>query len=109
LTDDAERVQAFGLEWLNDQLQNRSKHDHRLETALAMFDRHGIVAGSRPPECFDVQAPFPDLLADEQRLAEKLRRDQQKLYALVQYVNETGDRKAFIHDYFGLPYHPSCG
>jgi len=34
----------------------------------------------------------------------KLLRDQKKLYALVQYVKQEGDRKAFIHEYFGLPY-----
>ena len=104
LINDSERVRAFGFDWLNDQLQSRSKHDHRLETVLAMFDRYDVVAGSQPPACFQVQAEVPEGLFDEQRIQDKLLRDQKKLYALVQYVNDTGDRKAFIHEYFGLPY-----
>lgn len=104
LTKKQEQVQAFGLEWLNDQLQGRSKHDHRLETALAMFDRYGVVRSSQPPGCFEVVSELPARLVDAERLAEKLQRAQQKLYALVEYVNCTGDRKAFIHEYFGIPY-----
>ena len=47
---------------------------------------------------------LPDVLTDQEQLDEKLRRDQQKLLALVQYVKCEGDRKAYIHEYFGLPY-----
>lgn len=104
LTERNEEVRAFGLEWLNRQLQSEGKHDHRLETAIAMLDRNGVVADSFPPDCFEVVGDLPDRLTDEARLAEKLMRDQKKLYALVEYVNFEGDRKAFIHEYFGLPY-----
>jgi ATP-dependent DNA helicase RecQ len=105
LTERSEQVRAFGMEWLNKQLQCRSKHDHRLETALAILDRHQIVRDNQPPGCFEVTADLPARLTDAAYLAEKLQRDQRKLYALVEYVNYEGDRKAFIHDYFGLPYH----
>ena len=104
LTTRHEEVRAFGLEWLNAQLQNRSRHDHRLDTALAILDRHHVVAGPRPPECFEVLSPLPPSLLDAGHLEEKKLRDQRKLYALVQYVQHEGDRKAFIHEYFGLPY-----
>ena len=39
-------------------------------------------------------------LQDDQRLAEKKRRDQQRLYAMVQLAAETGDRKEFLNQYF---------
>ncbi len=103
LTRSAEQVKAFGIEWVGDQLVQKSRHDHRLETALAMLDRHGVIADSQPPGCFDVIGPLPDSLSDDQRLAEKLVRDQRKLYSLVQYVQQADDRKRFILDYFGLP------
>jgi len=104
LTTREEQVQAFGLAWLNNELQCRGKHDHRLETALAMFDRHDVVHDHQPPGCFEVTGTLPSRLQDTRRLAEKLERDQRKLYALVEYANFEGDRKAFIHNYFGLPY-----
>ncbi len=102
LQHDAERISAFGIDWLNQQLQCRSRFDHRLDTVLALLDRHGVVAGSRPPACFQLRQPLPERLIDERRLAEKRRRDQQKLHALVQYVHFSGDRKLFIDRYFGL-------
>ena len=103
LIQDAERIDAFGHEWLNKQLQCRSKHDHRLDTVLALFDRHGVVAGPQSPDCFRVVADLPDGFRDVERLAEKRLRDQKKLYALVQYVNEAEERMRFIHEYFGIP------
>jgi ATP-dependent DNA helicase RecQ len=104
LTTRADEVHAFGHEWLGEQLVAQSRHDHRLDTALAMFDRFNVVKGKQAPECYQVTASLPETLIDTNRLAEKMRRDQQKLYALVQYVNEAEDRKRFIHEYFGLPY-----
>ncbi len=104
LTGSAEQVQGFGMEWLGEQLMQHARHDHRLETAIAMLDRHRVVADNQPPGCFRVLGELPEVLANDTRLAEKLARDQRKLYALVQYVHETGDRKKFIHAYFGLPY-----
>ena len=95
-----EQCEAFGLQWLNERLQKRSKHDHRLATAIAMLDRYGVVAGPQPPSCFDVQCELPDYFQDSGGLDAKKRRDQQRLYAMVQFAAETGDRKAFLNRYF---------
>ncbi len=100
LTEQNEKCKAYGLQWLNDMLQQRSRHDHRLATAIAILDRYGVIAGPRPPECFEVLEPLPDDLQDQQRLAEKKLRDQQRLYAMVQFAAETGDRKEFLDHYF---------
>lgn len=101
LCEHNEQCRAFGLEWLNSKLQRRSKHDHRLATAIAMFDRHGVVAGPRPPECFDVQTDLLDVFQDRESLEDKKRRGQQRLYAMVQLAAaETDDRKRFLNDYF---------
>ncbi len=103
LTHDAESIVAFGLEWLREKLHYREKHDHRLETALAMLDRYGVIEGSLAPLDVTVVSELPEQLRDQSRLDEKLLRDQKKLYALVQYAKCAGNRKAFIHEYFGLP------
>lgn len=109
LQHDNDQVNAFGLEWLREKLHHRKKHDRRLETALGMLDRYGVLEGSLDPLCVDVISELPEALRDDQRLNEKLKRDQQKLYSLVEYVKCTGDRMAFIHEYFGLPYAPPGG
>ena len=100
LSEQHEQCKAFGLQWLNEKLQRRSRHDHRLATAIAILDRYGVIAGPRPPECFEVLAGLPDDLQDDERLAAKKRRDQQRLYAMVQFAAEVGDRKEFLNRYF---------
>ena len=103
LTQQSEQVRSFGLDWLNAQLHVRGQNDHRLDTAFAMLERLGVVQDSRPPGCFIVTDEFPEALLDEARLRDKRARDQRKLYTLVEYAHHDGDRKAFIHSYFGLP------
>jgi ATP-dependent DNA helicase RecQ len=102
LRHDLEQVRAYGFDWLREKLHHKDKHDHRLETALSMLDRFGVIDGF-DVEQIDVVGDLPDALRDQQRLDEKLNRDQRKLYALVQYVNHEGDRKEYIHRYFGVP------
>ena len=107
LVHDAEQVAAFGLEWMREKLHAKQKHDRRLETAIAMLERYGSIDVDRnesgwEPMRLEVTGPIPPELLDAERLAGKLRRDQQKLLALVQLIRHEGDRKQFIHDYFGI-------
>ena len=106
LLHEQEKVGAFGLEWLREKLHAKHKHDHRLETTLGMLDRYGVIEGSWDLESMQIEvvAPLPEVLRDSERLATKLRRDQQKLLALVQLIRHDGDLKEFIHTYFGLAY-----
>lgn len=98
-----EEVQAYGMQWLNDQLQSVSRHDHRLATALAMLDRYGLVNGPRPPESLRPARsldPLPPPFADPAALEAKLQGAQQRLLSLVRYT-QAEDREAFLADYFG--------
>lgn len=108
LTEHGESLRSFGMDWLREKMHGRDKHDRRLETALGMLERFGVYPGRLEGwEDFRKSDPtleLPGQLSDDERLAAKKQRDQQKLYALVQYVREEGDRKRFIHEYFGLPY-----
>ena len=108
LESESERIHAQGLDWLRTQLHaKQGRHDRRLDTALAMLERYGTLAADSDWRTDDhpdlrVAADLAPELLDEGRLAEKLKRDQQKLYALVQYVNHGGDRQAFLNGYFGV-------
>ena len=102
LQHEREQINAFGIDWLRERLHHKDKFDHRLETALAMLDRHGVIEGTLSPLNVAAVTELPESLQDQERLNDKLRRDQQKLYTVVEYVNCTEDRKAFIHQYFGL-------
>ena len=106
LTAELEQVRAFGLDYLRERLHARDKHDHRLETALSMLDRHNVVEHVSDLSRAEVLGPLPPELADQDALSSKLRAGQEKLLALVEYVRHEGDRKAFLHDYFGIPRQP---
>lgn len=108
LETESERIHAQGLDWLRTTLHGKQgKHDRRLDTALAMLERYGSLASDSDwregdhPKLTIIEDLAPELL-DEDRLSKKLHRDQQKLYALVQYVNHAGDRQSFLNEYFGV-------
>ncbi|VAX41034.1 ATP-dependent DNA helicase RecQ [hydrothermal vent metagenome] len=104
LQEEQEKLDAFGEEWLRERLFGRKKNDHRLDTVLAMFDRYRVTTGTLHPFNIQVINQLPAQLIDPNHRSEKHQRDMKKLYALVQYAKHDGDRKAFIHEYFGLPY-----
>lgn len=104
LTSEMEQIRAFGFDFLRERLHARDKHDHRLETALSMMDRHNVVRNVDDLSQIEVISDLPPALRDQEALGQKLRAGQEKLLALVEYVRHEGDRKAFLHDYFGLPY-----
>ena len=106
LVRNPDQVGAFGIEWVEQKLYGRKAHDSRLETVLAMLDRYGVIDRGPQGQRLTVLGELCPQLVDQQRLDEKLERDRRKLYTLVQYANHAGDRKAFIHNYFGLPYRP---
>ena len=94
---------AFGIDWPKEKLHARQKHDRRLETALGMLDRYGVIEGSVANAKVKVTKPLPIDITDQKLAEQKLRADQEKLYQLVQYANHEGDLKNFIHQYFGIP------
>jgi ATP-dependent DNA helicase RecQ len=102
LQHELEQVNAFGLDWLRERLHAKKKHDHRLETALAMLDRYDAIEGTLSPLEIRSVGELPERLRDTSRLQEKLKRDQQKLLSMVEYARCEGDRKAFFLEYFGI-------
>ena len=102
LVHNKEQIDAFGLEWIRERLHARQKHDHRLETALGMLERYGVIEGTWEPMQLTVLTELAPELRDEDRLSDKLRRDQQKLLALVQFIRHEGDRKDYLNEYFGV-------
>jgi ATP-dependent DNA helicase RecQ len=110
LEHDLERINAFGVEWFNEQLLGRqARHDRRLESALLMLERYGTIAqrgeGAGDRRQFRLLGELPPALADEEGRTAKLRRDQQKLLAMVEYARCEADRRQFLKDYFsGEPF-----
>jgi ATP-dependent DNA helicase RecQ len=97
---DRDQVRAFGIDWLRQRLSHKHKHDRRLETALSMLHRYGIIEDPMDLSNVKVDGDLPESLASEEARQAKLLRDQRQLYALVEYV-KAQDRRAFLAEYFG--------
>jgi len=104
LARNQEQVQAYGFEWVEEKIYGRKSRDFRLETVLSMLDRYGVIERGENDDLLQVLTDLAPALTNQDRLDQKLQRDRQKLYTLVEYANCESDHKAFIHDYFGLPY-----
>ncbi len=101
LLHESESVRAFGYDWLHERLCDRQRHDRRLDTVLAMFERYGVIESDCDLANVQVAAPLPESLSSQEERDAKLLRDQKKLYGLVQFV-QAEDRRAFLHEYFGV-------
>lgn len=110
IESDHEKIHAEGLEYLRRKLLHRQwKHDRRLDTALAMLERHGVLSPDsawreEDHPRLELVGELPDALLDPEVLAQKLRRGQEKLLALVNFakLESSAERKAFLNDYFGV-------
>ena len=83
-------------------MHRKDRGNRTLETALGMLARYAATEGDLETKDLCATGDVPGELSDDARRTEKLRRDREKLYALVEYVKADGDRKAFIARYFGL-------
>ncbi len=100
LLHDRDSVNAFGLEWIRERLHAKQKHDRRLETALGMLDRYGVIEGTVSPLKIQRVGPLPAELRDGGALAKKLEIGQRKLLSLVEFVRTEDDRREFLNRYF---------
>jgi ATP-dependent DNA helicase RecQ len=98
---DVDRVRAFGLEWLRLQLSGKNRRDRRLETALGMLQRYGVIADETDLSNVQVVNDLPISLGDPAGRAAKLDGDRRKLMAVVEYVRNADQPREFLEAYFG--------
>ncbi|MBI5556029.1 MAG: ATP-dependent DNA helicase RecQ [Deltaproteobacteria bacterium] len=108
LADDGDEANSQGLDWLKAKLLFKSRHDFRVETALAMLDRHGVTEGSLEARDLTIVAALPQEFSPR-KIAKKMVAEQKKLHFMVCYSKTAGCRKALIHQYFGMDHPDRCG
>ena len=109
ITDQSERVNAEGIEFVREQMTYKNRNDFRLETALGMLDRFGVTEGDLDSKNLTIISELSEELSSQESRDIKLKMEQKKLYQMVLYTKEETCRKAFIHRYFGLEYQEKCG
>jgi len=102
-------VNSFGIEYLREQLNFKTRSDFRVETALNMLDRYGVTEGSPETKDLSIISLLPKELEDKNRLKEKLTNDNKKLLSIVNYFKEEECRRVYISEYFGFYDEKPCG
>lgn len=102
LAEEMEKVHSFGLEHLMQRLHFKKRHDGRLDTALAMLFRWGILEGQ--PDLRDLQliGELPEEVASGAWTEQKRRSDQEKLLAMMQFAKLESGYKTYLDRYFGV-------
>lgn len=103
-----DEVNAYGIEYLREEISFKDKNDFRIETTLAMLDRYGVTEGQIENKNLKIVSELPFELTDEKYLSEKLLRDNKKLLSVVNYFRTDHCRKIFISEYFGFPETNNC-
>lgn len=109
LTNHLEKVNAYGIDYIREQMSFKDKNDFRVETVLAMLDRYGVTDGQVQNKNLILVGELPKQLEDEDLLKEKMLNDNKKLFAVVNYFKSHECRRVYISDYFGFPGEKSCG
>lgn len=109
LHDNIESANSFGPEYLREQLSYKNRSDFRLETALGMMERYGILEGSLEKRSLALTEEIPDDLLNAELREAKLLADRKRLLALVQYFRSETCRRVYISRYFGFDDEEACG
>lgn len=99
---------AEGLGYMREQLNFKNKRDFRLETALGMLERYGVIEGNLNDHNLTLVNELPPELEDEKRLEEKLLNDNKKLLSVVNYFKTEECRRIYISEYFGFMDEQPC-
>jgi len=102
LKTEAERINGEGLDYFKEQLTYKNRRDYRAETVLSIFDRYAVTEGSLEKKNIRIVGPLPQSLTDQVHLDIKMKKEQEKLYQMMQYARLETGRKKFIHHYFGI-------
>ena len=103
-------VRDGGLDFLREELVWKGRFDFRLETALGLLERHGVLEGDLERGPLRALADtLPEALEDDAAAEAKKRRDLTRLHDLVRYVNARECRHQFLHAFFGAAVGPPCG
>ena len=103
-------IHSFGRRYVEEQLFYKNRFDFRLDTAINIFNRNHITSGTLMEKNIRViQEAIPEFLLDITAYEDKLKSDQKKLLAIVQYFRSESCRRNEIESYFGFDEEPDCG
>ncbi len=110
IKNNQEKLNQLGIEFLKEQMTFKNRHDYRVEAALHIMEKGGILESRDEPFPYlAVQEPGDDFFT-QMNPAFLLKNQQTKLYDFVQWIKGHDEcRMTRVYEYFGDQGHEECG
>ena len=109
LKSDIKTVNVYGLEYMREKLFYKNRSDFRLETALGMLERYGVIEGTLQSQDLKLINKLPENLTDTVNYENKIMNDRKQLLSIVNYFKNNECRRVAIENYFGFTDEEPCG
>lgn len=102
-----EALSSLSYEDLQARVVHKNRGDHRLQTVLNLFDRHGVTSGETERGNLRLRNILPEALSDPKLLEDKKKAAQNRLYKMLMYLKSEVCRREFVYEYFDAKF-TSC-
>lgn len=108
LSQKQNQLSALDYETIQSFMTYKNKSDHRVQTAINLLSRVGLVSGDLEQGTLQLENEWDDALFSKEELEAKKMEGGKRLYQMLQYTKTNDCRRKFIHQYFDSPF-TSCG
>ncbi|EQA36776.1 DEAD/DEAH box helicase [Leptospira inadai serovar Lyme str. 10] len=102
-----DRLSSISYEELQAKLVHKNRGDHRLQTVLNLFERHGVTSGELERNSLRIESELPEELLSRELREERKKAGLNRLYQMLQYLKSDRCRREFVYEYFGANL-PEC-
>ncbi|EMY78746.1 DEAD/DEAH box helicase [Leptospira weilii serovar Ranarum str. ICFT] len=103
-----EKLSSIEYDELQSRIVHKNRGDHRLQTVLNLFERHGVTSGELEKNSLKLQSPLPDALRSSELLERKKKTGLKRLYQMLLYLKSEKCRREFVYEYFDAKF-TGCG
>ncbi|MBW0435649.1 ATP-dependent DNA helicase RecQ [Leptospira yasudae] len=103
-----EKLSSIEYDELQSLIVHKNRGDHRLQTVLNLFERHGVTSGELDKNSLKLETSLPDALCSAEELELRKKTSLKRLYQMLLYLKSGRCRREFVYEYFDARF-TECG
>ncbi|MCG6166963.1 RecQ family ATP-dependent DNA helicase [Leptospira sanjuanensis] len=103
-----EKLSSIEYDELQSLIVHKNRGDHRLQTVLNLFERHGVTSGELDKNSLKLETSLPDALCSAEELELRKKTSLKRLYQMLLYLKSERCRREFVYEYFDAAF-TECG
>ncbi|RHX77947.1 ATP-dependent DNA helicase RecQ [Leptospira yasudae] len=103
-----EKLSSIEYDELQSLIVHKNRGDHRLQTVLNLFERHGVTSGELDKNSLKLETSLPAVLCSAEELELRKKTSLKRLYQMLLYLKSERCRREFVYEYFDAPF-TKCG